>query len=60
MPWNQLVAYVILCLIAGLLGHKRAIGFWGCFVLSIFVTPLIVTIVLAITSYRRVPAHSRS
>jgi len=59
MPWNQLVAYLVLCMIVGLLGHKRAIGFWGFFVLSIILTPLLVTLILALTSYRREPAHSR-
>jgi hypothetical protein len=59
MPWNQAIAYLVLCITVGLLGHKRAIGFWGFFVLSLVLTPLLMTLILALTSYRREPAPSR-
>jgi hypothetical protein len=35
------VAYVTLALIIGLLGRNKQIGFWGFFLLSLVVTPLV-------------------
>lgn len=34
-------AYIFLALVVGLLGKKTPIGFWGSFILSLFLTPLI-------------------
>ena len=36
-----ILVYVILCSVAGFLGRKRRIGFWGFFFLSLLVTPLL-------------------
>jgi hypothetical protein len=46
------LAYLVLCLIVGYLGRNRAIGFWGFFILSLLVTPLIMAIVLAVAAPR--------
>jgi hypothetical protein len=35
------VAYVVLCFVAGLMGRKRRIGFWGYVFCSFLFTPLI-------------------
>jgi hypothetical protein len=36
-----LVAYVILAIIVGLLGRHKQVGFWGFFLLSLLMTPLL-------------------
>ncbi|HWI20963.1 MAG TPA: hypothetical protein VNT81_24580 [Vicinamibacterales bacterium] len=38
--------YLVLCLIAGLFGMRRVIGFWGTLFLSVMLTPLIMLIML--------------
>jgi hypothetical protein len=38
------IVYLVLCLIAGFLGRRRRIGFWGFFFVSILLTPLISTL----------------
>jgi uncharacterized membrane protein YhdT len=37
--------YLLACLLVGFLGRKRQIGFAGFFVLSLFVTPLVMSLV---------------
>lgn len=49
-----LALYLLLSLIAGIIGSNRTIGFWGFFVLSIVVTPLVTLVVLAVTGPKRV------
>ncbi|MGE5488374.1 MAG: hypothetical protein ACM3ZB_11210 [bacterium] len=34
-------AYIFLCLVAGIAGRKRRIGFWGFFFASILFTPVL-------------------
>jgi hypothetical protein len=46
-------AYLALCLVAGVLGRKRRIGFWGFFFSSILFTPLIGLLYLYFASPRR-------
>jgi hypothetical protein len=41
--------YVITCLLTGLFGRQRRMGFIGTFVLSLLLTPVIVLLVLGIT-----------
>ncbi len=36
----MVVAYIILCLIAGVLGRHKTVGFWGFFILSVILTPI--------------------
>jgi hypothetical protein len=47
-----LALYVLLSLIAGIIGSDRAIGFWGFFLLSLITTPLATLAVLAVTNRR--------
>jgi hypothetical protein len=43
------ISYVILCLIIGLFGRNRRMGYFGTFMLSMLITPLIMMVVLAMT-----------
>ena len=45
-----LALYLLLSLIAGIIGSNRTIGFWGFFILSLLTTPLATLAVLAVTS----------
>jgi hypothetical protein len=44
--------YLLLCLVAGIIGSNRTIGFWGFFLLSLVITPLVTLAMLAVTSPR--------
>ena len=37
-----IILYPLLCVFVGILGRKTRIGLWGCFALSLFLTPLLV------------------
>lgn len=41
MGWEPVVLYLGLCLLAGILGRNRRIGFWGFFFSSIVFTPFV-------------------
>lgn len=41
-----IAVYLALCLIAGLFGMRRVIGFWGTLFLSVMLTPLLMLIML--------------
>ena len=43
------VLYVIFCLLAGLAGSQRRMGFFGTFLLSLVITPLLVSLLLILT-----------
>jgi hypothetical protein len=47
-----LALYLMLSLIAGIMGSNRTIGFWGFFLLSLVITPLATLAVLALTGRR--------
>ena len=44
------VLYVIFCILAGLCGMNRRMGFFGTFLLSLVVTPVVVLLVLVLTA----------
>jgi len=46
-------AYLALCLLAGIAGRHRRIGFWGFFFSSIIFTPIISLLFLYFASTRR-------
>lgn len=52
MPLVLVLLYVLLCLLVGFLGRHRAVGFAGCFVLSLLVTPFIMALVLLVGAPR--------
>jgi hypothetical protein len=43
------VIYVIACLLTGLLGRERRMGYAGTVLLSLFITPLGMLLILALT-----------
>jgi hypothetical protein len=47
------IAYVILALIVGLLGRNKTIGFWGFFLLSLVMTPLVTGVFMVINRNRK-------
>lgn len=47
-----IVSYLLLCVIAGVVGRDTRIGFWGVTFLSIFLTPVIGLMFLMIFGQR--------
>jgi hypothetical protein len=47
------VIYLLLCLIAGFLGRRRRIGFWGFVFVSILLTPLVSTLFIFLAAPAR-------
>jgi hypothetical protein len=46
---EMLIGYVFLSVVVGLLGRKTFIGFWGCFIFSLFLSPVIPLIYVLLT-----------
>ena len=53
LPLAVLVAYLMFCVLVGLCGSQRRMGFTGTFLLSIVITPVIALLVLLITGPSR-------
>ncbi len=47
------LAYLVLCLIAAILGSNRTLGFWGYLLLSLVATPLVAFVVLIIGANKK-------
>lgn len=47
-----LLALIILSFVVGLLGKKTIIGFWGNFIFSLFLTPIVPLIYILIVTNR--------
>jgi hypothetical protein len=47
------ILYIVFCLLAGLCGSQRRLGFFGTFIISLLVTPVVMLFVLVLTG----PAH---
>jgi hypothetical protein len=47
------VIYVVFCLLTGLCGIQRRLGFWGTFIISLLVTPIPVLLILLLTAPSR-------
>lgn len=56
---NVSFLYLVLCGLAGFLGRKRRIGFWGFFFLSILVTPLITASLIYFAAQPRTDTRAR-
>jgi hypothetical protein len=57
----EVLVYVIFCLLTGLCGIERRMGFFGTFLLALVTTPLLVLPVLLLTGpSRRVEWHRRT
>jgi hypothetical protein len=48
-----ILAYVTVCLLTGFAGTHRRMGYWGTFLLALFITPLVMLPVLFITGPSR-------
>jgi hypothetical protein len=57
LPLAVLGAYLAFCILVGLCGSQRRMGFTGTFILSLIVTPPIMLIVLLITAPSRSAAE---
>lgn len=55
-----IVLYLIFCILAGLCGSHRRMGFFGTFLLSLVITPVVVLLVLILTAPSRRDEGDRS
>jgi hypothetical protein len=53
LPLTILAAYLAFCLLVGLCGSQRRMGFTGTFLLSLVITPVVALLVLLITGPSR-------
>jgi hypothetical protein len=44
-----LILYIVFCVLVGICGSQRRMGFIGTFIISLFLTPVVVLIVLLLT-----------
>jgi peptidoglycan/LPS O-acetylase OafA/YrhL len=57
----EAIFYIILCLLTGLCGAYRRMGFFGTFLIALFVTPVLVLLVLLLTGpSQRIEWHRRT
>lgn len=54
------VVYVALCLVAGIAGRNRRIGFWGFLFCSVIFTPIISLLFMYFSTPRTVYGRTRS
>ncbi len=48
-----IIIYLIFCLLTALCGSQRRIGFLGTFIISVFITPILMLIILLLTGPSR-------
>ena len=53
LPLASLAAYLVFCILVGLCGSQRRMGFTGTFLLSLVITPVLGLLVLLITGPSR-------
>ena len=53
LPLAILAAYIVFCILVGLCGSQRRMGFTGTFLLSLAITPVLGLLVLLITGPSR-------
>jgi Na+-transporting methylmalonyl-CoA/oxaloacetate decarboxylase gamma subunit len=51
--------YVLACVVVGLAGTRRSMGFWGAFFLSFLITPFVMILVLQLTRRSDPPPRDR-
>ena len=44
------IIYVVFCILTGFCGSQRRMGFFGTFMLSLFITPIVMLILLKLTA----------
>ena len=60
LPLAVLAAYLVFCVLVGLCGSQRRMGFTGTFLLSLVVTPVLALLILLVTGpSRRVQLERR-
>jgi hypothetical protein len=57
LPLAVLMAYLAFCILVGLCGSQRRMGFTGTFILSLVITPVLALIVLLVTGPSRSAAE---
>jgi hypothetical protein len=53
LPLAVLAAYLVFCILVGLCGSQRRMGFTGTFLISLLITPLLALLILLITGPSR-------
>ena len=48
-PVTLVILYVVFCILVGICGSQRRMGFVGTFIFSLLVTPVVVLVVLLMT-----------
>jgi hypothetical protein len=51
---SLVIAYLALCVVAGVVGRNRRIGFWGFLFFSVLITPLISLLFMYFATPRKV------
>lgn len=54
------IGYILLSLIVGMIGRRTMVGFWGIFVFSIFLSPVITLIFVLLTGHRNKTIQSNN
>ncbi len=44
------IIYVVFCILTGLSGSQRRMGFFGTFIMALFITPIVMLILLKLTA----------
>ena len=44
------IIYIVFCILTGLCGSQRRMGFFGTFIMSLFLTPIVMLIVLKLSA----------
>ena len=53
------IIYIVFCILTGLCGSQRRMGFIGTFIVSLLFTPVLILIVLLLTGPTRISWHRR-
>jgi hypothetical protein len=53
LPLAMLIAYLVFCILVGLCGSQRRMGFTGTFLLSLVITPVLALVILLVTGPSR-------
>jgi uncharacterized membrane protein len=55
-----IIIYIVFCVLAGLCGTNRRLGFFGTFLISLIITPVVMLLVLILTGPAPVERHRSS
>ena len=54
----HLLVYLLLCILVGLLGRHRSVGFVGFAIIAFVLTPFVAIVILLLAIERRPPQHA--